>query len=116
MEIIDTKAMKGIRRYLERGGFEILEKGWEHDGDTIDFIASEEDDLVFINCQFRQNSGEGFSEEALDRDSLERLAAACLVEHLDSGDCMVRFDIVSMLILGGDRAFLRHHRNVLCKL
>lgn len=116
MEVIDTKAMKGIRSYLERGGFEILEKGWAHGGDIIDFIDSEEDNLVFINCQLRQNSGEGFSEEALDRDSLERLAAAYLVEHLDSGDCTVRFDIVSMLILGGDRAFLRHHRNVLCKL
>ncbi len=48
MEAIDTKAMKGIRSYLERRGFEILEEEWAHDGDIIDFIASEEGDLVFI--------------------------------------------------------------------
>jgi putative endonuclease len=116
MEAIDTKAMKGIKSYLERRGFEILEENWAHGGDAIDFIANEEDDLVFIGCQLRQNSGEGFPEEALDRDSLERLAAAYLAEHLDSGDCTVRFDVVSMLILGDDRALLRHHRNALCEL
>ena len=116
MEAIDTKAMKGVRSYLERRGFEILEEEWAHDGDIIDFIASEEGDLVFISCQLRQNSGEGFPEEALDRDSLERLAAAYLAEHLDIADCTVRFDVVSMLIFGNDRALLRHHRNALCRL
>lgn len=115
MEAIDTKAMKGIRSYLERRGFEIIEERWAHGGDTIDFIANEEDDLVFISCQFRRNSGEGFPEEVLDRGSLERLAAAYLAEHLDSVDCAVRFDLVSMLILGDDRALLRHHRNALCE-
>lgn len=116
MEAIDAKAMKGIKSYLKRRGFEILEERWAHGGDIIDFIANEEDDLVFVRCQLHQNSGEGFPEEALDRSSLERLAAAYLAEHLDSGDCTVRFDVVSMLVLGNDRALLRHHRNALCEL
>lgn len=116
MEAVNTKAMKGIRSYLERRGFEILEENWAHGGDAIDFIANEGDDLVFIGCQLCQNSGEGFPEEVLDRDSLERLAAAYLAEHLDSGDCAVRFDAVSMLTLGDDRALLRHHQNALCEL
>lgn len=116
MEAIDTKAMKGIKSYLERRGFEILEENWAHGGDSIDFIANEEDDLVFIGCQLRQNSGEGFPEEVLDRDSLERLAASYLTEHLDSGDCTVRFDLVSMLILDDSRALLRHHCNALREL
>lgn len=116
MEAIDTKAMKGIRIYLERRGFEILEESWAHGSDAIDFIANEEDDLVFIVCQLRRNSGEGFPEEILDRGSLERLAAAYLAEHLDSTDCTIRFDAVSMLVLSDDRALLRHHRNALCEL
>ena len=116
MEAINTKAMKGIKSYLERRGFDILEEDWAHGSDTIDFIANEEDNLVFIICQLRQNSGEGFPEEVLDRDSLERLVASYLTEHLDSGDCAVRFDAVSMLILGDDRALLRHHQNALCEL
>lgn len=70
MEAINTKTMKDTKSYLERSGFEILEENWAHGGDTIDFIANEEDDLVFISCQLRQNSGEVFSEKVLDRDSL----------------------------------------------
>ncbi|QKF07062.1 YraN family protein [Berryella wangjianweii] len=116
MEAINTKAMKGIKGYLERRGFEILEENWAHGGDSIDFIANEKDDLVFIGCQLRQNSGEGFPEEVLDRDSLERMATSCLTEHLDSSDCTVRFDLASMLILNDSRALLHHHRNALSEL
>jgi putative endonuclease len=113
MEAIETKAMKGIKTYLERKGFEIVEEGWAHGNDTVDFIARDEEDLVFVTCLVKQNDGEGSPKEALDRDSLERLAAAYLAEHLNHEDCQVRFDAVSMLVLSDDRAFLRHHRNVL---
>ena len=50
MEAIDTRAKKGIRVYLKRRGFEILEEGWAHGGDVADFIACDEDDLVFVHC------------------------------------------------------------------
>ncbi|ERL09853.1 YraN family protein [Olsenella profusa] len=116
METTIKRAKQDVRRYLELKGYEILEDGWCHGGDSVDFIATDEDDLVFISCQLRRNSGEGFPKEVIDRDSLERLAAAYLAEHLDSGDCTVRFDAVSMLVLGNDRAFLRHQRNALCEL
>ena len=75
MEAIDTKAKKGIRVYLERRGFEILEEDWAHVGDVADFIARDEDDLVFAHCQITQNGGEGFPEEDADRAALERLYA-----------------------------------------
>ena len=47
------------------------------------------------------------------RAALERLAAAYLAEHLDSEDIRIRFDVVSMLIVGESRALLRHHLNAL---
>lgn len=113
MEAIDTKAKKGIRVYLERRSFEILEEDWAHGGDVVDFIARDEDDLVFVHSQITQNGGEGFPEEDADRASLERLAAAYLTEHLDSEDIRIRLDVVSMLIVGESRALLRHHLNAL---
>jgi putative endonuclease len=113
MEAIDTRAKKGVRVYLERRGFEILEEGWAHGGDVADFIARDEDDLVFVHCQITQNGGEGFPEEDANRVVLERLAAAYLAEHLDSEDIRIRFDVVSMLIVGESRALLRHHLNAL---
>lgn len=60
MEAIDTRAKKGIRVYLKRRGFEILEEGWAHGGDVADFIACDEDDLVFVHCQITQNGGRDF--------------------------------------------------------
>lgn len=54
----------------------------------------------FVSCQVTQNSGEGFPEEDTDRGTLGRLTAAYLSEHLDFEDVMVRFDIVSLLVVG----------------
>lgn len=112
-EDIDTKAKKGIRVYLERRGFEILEEDWARGGDVADFIARDEDDLLFVHCQITQNGGEGFPEEDADRAALERLPAANLAEHLDSEDIRIRFDVVSVLIVGESRALFRHHLNAL---
>lgn len=82
-------------------------------GDVADFIARDGDDLVFVSCMVIQNGGEGFSAEDADRVALERLAAACLVEHLDFGDVLVRFDVVSMFIVGESRVLFCHHFNAL---
>lgn len=73
MEAIDTRATRGIKVYLERRGFEILEGGWAHGGDVADLIACDEDELAFVHCQVTQNGGEGFPEEDADRVALERL-------------------------------------------
>ena len=102
METIDTRVMRGIRVYLERRGFEILEEGWAHGGDVVDFIARDEEDLVFVSCQVVQ-----------DRTALEQLAIACLAERLEFEDILVRFDVVSMLTVGESRALLRQHLNAL---
>lgn len=116
METIEIKAMRGIKTFLERKGFEILEEGWTHGSDTVDFIAWDEGDLVFINCQVCRNCGEGFPEEKLDRDALERVAIAYLADRQGADDCMVRFDLVSMMIVADDKALLRHHRNALSEV
>lgn len=110
---INEKAMKAIGAYLERRGFEILESGWAHGTDGVDFIAREEDDLVFVVTEVVEDRGGGFPEEKVDRAPLERVAAAYLAQAAGSADCAVRFDFVSMIVLGGSRAFLRHHRNCL---
>lgn len=110
---INEKAMKAIGTYLERRGFEILESGWAHGTDGVDFIAREDGDLVFVVAEITEDRGDGFPEEKVDRAALERVAAAYLAQAAGSADYAVRIDFVSMLVLGGSRAFLRHHRNCL---
>ncbi|MGI6127973.1 MAG: YraN family protein [Planifilum sp.] len=110
---INEKAMKAIGSYLERRGFEILENGWAHGTDSVDFIAREGDDLVFVITKVIEDGGDGFPSEEFDRAALERVAAAYLAQADGDADCAVRFDFVSMIVVGDSRAFLRHHRNCL---
>ena len=110
---ITSKANQAIRRYLEMKGFEILEDGWAHGQDSVDFIARDENDvLVFVVTQVRDNVGEGIPEIARDRKGFERIAAAYLADA-DITDCAVRLDTVSLLVIGNDRALLKHHVNAL---
>jgi putative endonuclease len=110
---INERAIQAIGAYLERRGFEILESGWAHGTDGVDFIAREEDDLVFVLAEVTEDRGDGFPSEEIDRAPLERVAAAYLAQAAGSADCAVRFDFVSMIVIGDSRAFLRHHRNCL---
>jgi len=38
------KALRGIRPYLERRGYDILEEGWTHGNDRTDFVATDKDE------------------------------------------------------------------------
>ena len=104
----NEKALRGIRNFLQLRDMEIVEDGWAHGKDKIDFVVRDEDELVFVATTIRTNEGTGLGAETPDRKMFERIAAAYLAEHLDT-----RFDIVTMLILGESKALLRHHRNAL---
>lgn len=108
-----TKAMQGIRTFLEHRGFEIVEEGWGKGKSHVDFVVREDDALVFVNCRVHTDSGVGMPEDKPDRAACERAAAAYLAASDDVEPSMIRFDIVSMLVLGNDRAMLRHYRNAL---
>jgi putative endonuclease len=110
---IQSKAMQGIERFLERRGMEIIERGWAHGKDKVDFIADDEGDLVFISCTIRTNDGNGLDDEEPNRKRFERIASTYLAEHLDLPESTIRHDIVSMLVLSENRALIRHHRNAL---
>ena len=105
--------MQGIRNFLEMRGFEIVEDGWKSGKVRVDFIARDEDDLVFVDCNVYSDAGEGFPEDKPNRAACEKAAAAYLAQHLDIEQTMIRFDIVSLLVLSDSRAMLRHYRNAL---
>lgn len=116
MEATIQRAKQGVRRYLELKGYEILEDGWCHGRDSVDFIATDEDGaLVFIDCEVSENVGEGIPEEAPDRKAFERIAAAFLAES-DLSSVEVRYDVVGILIIGESRALIRHHINAITPL
>ena len=109
----EKKAMKAIGRYLELRGCEILEEGWKHGGDKVDYIVDDGGCLALVFGSVSANCGEGIPDGTVDRKAFERLAAAYLAEHPELADRGVRADMAAALVLADDRALIRHHVDAL---
>lgn len=112
---LQDRAVKAAARFLEVRGYETLATGWKspETGGTIDLVARdpESDDLVFVDVSARPNSGAGFGDGRNDRETMELLAVSWLAENDFAESVGVRFDKISMIVVGEDRALLRHHIN-----
>lgn len=98
-------------RFLDRHGYEIVERNWRCAAGEADIIARDEDAVVFVEVKTRSSCDCGMPAEAVDeakRDRYERIAALFL-QGYDVVDVPVRFDIVSIVVFAPDRAMIRHH-------
>lgn len=115
MNDLNAKAKQAAESFLSRRGYDILDDGWEDPSGIVDIVAREGDVLVFAEVTVTRDSSRGFPRERSDegcRAAREASALAYLAEH-DVTDMMVRFDTVSLVVLGSDRALVRHHINCL---
>ena len=99
--------------YLERRGYDILERNWTCVAGEADLVVTDGDYLVFVEVKTRTDTEKGFPAEAVTakkREKYERIAAVFLQNHRIS-DIGVRFDVVSIIAYGADRAFIKHHIN-----
>lgn len=112
---LDSRARDAAARYLKIRDYEVLDRDWEcDDGDCIDIVCQDIDGtLVFVDvttsvsCFPREECIRG------RRAKLEAMAMSYLAEHEDDVDIPIRFDSVGIVPVGENRAFLRHHSNVL---
>lgn len=110
---LNRRARKAAASFLKRRDFEILEHDWFCPAGSVDLVCMDEDTLVFVEVIARSDASKGFPSDKVDqkkRDRYEKIAASYLQQHTLT-DTSVRFDVVSILVLGEDRAFLRHHIN-----
>lgn len=110
---LGRRGEKAALRYLERRGFDVLDANWLCPFGEADIVAFDGDTLCFIEVKTRRGAEKGFPEEAVDarkRAKYEKIAACYLKEH-EYVDVHVRFDVIAILVLGSDRAFLRMHMN-----
>ena len=92
-----------------------MEHDWFCSAGSVDLVCMDDETLVFIEVKVRSEASKGFPSDEVNqkkRDRYERIAASYLQQHTLT-DTRVRFDVVSLLVLGEDRAFLRHHVNAL---
>lgn len=110
-----TKGIKAATRFMERQGYEILERNFQSKSGSVDLIVSDDDNLVFVEVKTRSNADRGLPEESTTRetrDRNEKIAVEYLSTH-EVTDTAVRFDVISILVVSEDRAFLRHHINAM---
>lgn len=104
-------------RYLEHKDYEILDQSWECPDGIIDIVALDDGVLCFIEVKINCDKKNGFPSEAVTaqkRARMESIAASYLMEH-EYTDIVVRFDIISLVVLDDKRAFLRFHVNAFGK-
>lgn len=99
-------------RYLIRRGYEILDRNWKCFAGEADIVACDEDGaLVFVEVKTRTDATKGFPSEAVGpkkRAKYEKIALAYLADY-DVVDIVVRFDVISIMVLTPERAMIRHH-------
>ena len=99
--------------YLQRQGYEIVARNWVCSNGEADIIAMEADTLVFVEVKTRMGESCGLPEEAITRakrSKYEKIAISYFAQNI-LRDLSVRFDVISITVIGDDRAFLRHHIN-----
>lgn len=111
--ILGERGEEAAARFLEKQGYEILEQNWECRHGEADLIMCDEDTLVFVEVKTRSNCEKGLPEEAITKDKRTRYEkiAVSYLKKSDFRDIAIRFDVVSILVVSADRAFLRHHVN-----
>lgn len=100
-------------RFLEKRGYDIVERNWECFAGEADIVARDAGTLVFVEVKTRSNCDRGFPSEAVNkqkRERYEKIALAYLQDH-DVTDIAVRFDVVAIVVISSDRALIRHHIN-----
>lgn len=95
--------------YLTNSGYRIIEKNFYCKAGEIDIIAEEDGYLCFIEVKYRENTENGFPEEAVDLRKIKRITRSAvfyMTKHGLPEDCPVRFDVVS--ILGKDISVIKN--------
>lgn len=120
MSEFNERAIEAAAKFLAHQGHEIVETGWRAaDGIGIDIVSrDDEGTVVFTDVSARRGFDKGMPGEnaGASRERREIAAAAWLSEHGDDPellDITVRFDDIAMMVVGENRALLRHHVNCL---
>lgn len=100
-------------RFLNRRGYDIVERNWTCLAGEADIIARDGDAVVFVEVKTRSSCEKGFPSEAVDANKRERYEriAALFLQNFEVSNVAVRFDIISIVLIAPDRALIRHHIN-----
>lgn len=114
MSNLSISATEAASRYLGHRGYTVLETAWTCPAGTADIVAKDGDIIVFADVSSRDSAERGFPSESCGkkaRTKRESIAIAWLAEHEDAVNEAIRFDNIALVVIGKDRAMIRHHIN-----
>ena len=118
MKNLHERAVEAASRFVERKGYEVLDRNWSCEGvaGRLDLVAMDEGVIAFLDVTAPNRAESRLSEGNLTREQFELLAATWLEGYTPEGDVPVRFDGIDMIVVNAGRALLRHHINKLGSL
>ena len=86
------------QKFLNKKGFKIIDRNWQHLRYEVDIIAYDKKFLVFIEVKTRSSMRYGFPDESVNFKKEKMLIDAAEI-YLEKKDLFneVRFDIVSVI-------------------
>ncbi|MCL2808410.1 MAG: YraN family protein [Coriobacteriia bacterium] len=114
-ETLETRSQTMAEHFLNEKGYRIVERDWCIKQGSSGLVAEDDDTLVFIQVLSRESDDGKLPEEKPARRSRAsfELSAAKYLSRNNRQSSRVRFDIISLLLLGKNQAFLRHHIDAL---
>ncbi|MBK5720233.1 YraN family protein [Dysgonomonas sp. Marseille-P4677] len=87
--------------FLQKEGYQIIERNWINEKYEIDIIARNEEYIVFVEVKTRSSDRWGNPEEAVSNNKIKRIVAAAdfYLKKYDI-DMPARFDIISAIWTG----------------
>ena len=101
---LNEKATKAAVCFYEKRGYDVADVVGH-----FDIIAFDGDTVVFTDL-FVQDC---LDEPCIDRHEIEVRMVRTLVDNYEWTDRPVRYDRIILLVLGNDRALIKHHINAL---
>ena len=106
-----------IVKYLEKNGYEILERNYRFRRNEIDIIAKEnQNEYIFIEVKTRTSNKYGNPIEAVNKIKQKHIVSAskfyCYIHDLFDSNINIRFDIIE--IYKKDKFYIKHTKN--CEL
>lgn len=99
--------------FVEKKGYEIIQRDWKSGHHDLDIIAKDEDTLVIIEVKTRRNRLFGNPEEAIDyKKRLSLLSAANHFVKSHHINAPIRFDIISIVGMIGSTPEIDHIKDV----
>ena len=100
--------------FLEKNGYEIIERDWKSGRRDIDIIAKDDTGtIIFVEVKTRRNHAFGEPEDAIDYRKIQSLQQA--INHYIKFrrlNSQVRFDIISIVGTIGSEPEINHIKDV----